>query len=564
MKKLISLLLAFILLAGFFSVAALVPAQAATIPYGSVPILIGDPETDLMADRILSKINTAGLSDRAKIQKVYDWIIKNCVREKDGEDVPWLDGPSDAEVAAYSAEMLTKLENGQAVLRKELADIYTDYVYGEKDWSYNQAFLESNEIMCRYANTMMHSSLTGNCVHFSALFALLLGHLGYDARMITGAFINKSGPVAHTWNLVLVGSRYYWFDIRIDHSITNAQNQASPTHYYFMKDSTNQWEKTHIWARGYTDLLENNCAAIKSMYEKRENHEHQWYVDYSGTATCETIGLWSERCSVCGIRRVTQQALGHDWSVIDNHMPTCTSDGYRQLLCCRCFKTVREVIPATGHKWQVAQILTPGQDGGHGTANYRCTACGGVKTARLCAAEIFTDAPADGNWAHIPVDWSFLNGIANGTSRTSFSPDAVCTRAQFVTFLWRAAGSPIPASEDCPFTDVAKQDYYYHAVLWALENHITSGTSRSRFSPGRNCTREQVVTFLWRYAGQPMFEDNAFPFADVQTYRYSYPAIVWAVSEHITTGTGATTFRPEKSCTRAEGITFLYRLFTGQ
>ena len=177
--------------------------------------------------------------------------------------------------------------------------------------------------------------------------------------------------------------------------------------------------------------------------------------------------------------------------------------------------------------------------------------------------KVFTDVPADA-WYAEAVAWAVDNGITVGTSETTFSPDKTCTRAQFVTFLWRAAGSPIPASEDCPFTDVAKQDYYYHAVLWALENHITSGTSRSRFSPGRNCTREQVVTFLWRYAGQPMFEDNAFPFADVQTYRYSYPAIVWAVSEHITTGTGATTFRPEKSCTRAEGITFLYRLFTGQ
>lgn len=156
------------------------------------------------------------------------------------------------------------------------------------------------------------------------------------------------------------------------------------------------------------------------------------------------------------------------------------------------------------------------------------------------------------------VLWAVENGITNGTSATTFSPDAVCTRAQVVTFLWRAAGSPEPVSTVMPFTDVAADAYYYKAVLWAVENGITNGTGANTFSPDADCTRGQIVTFLWRSQGS----ENASgynPFVDVADGAYYEDAVLWAVDEAITNGTGADTFSPDADCTRGQIVTFLYR-----
>ena len=140
-----------------------------------------------------------------------------------------------------------------------------------------------------------------------------------------------------------------------------------------------------------------------------------------------------------------------------------------------------------------------------------------------------------------------------------FSPGAGCTRAQVVTFLWRAAGEPQPKSENNPFADVQKGQYYYKAVLWAVEKGITTGTSPTTFRPDQTCTRGQIVTFLWRYFGEPEPKTGNNPFEDVKDSDYFYKAVLWAVENGITTGTTATTFRPEQTCTRAQIVTFLYR-----
>lgn len=156
------------------------------------------------------------------------------------------------------------------------------------------------------------------------------------------------------------------------------------------------------------------------------------------------------------------------------------------------------------------------------------------------------------------VGWAVQNQITSGTSSTAFSPNTVCTRAQAVTFLWRAAGRPEPISSDNPFSDVQQEDYYYKAVLWAVENGITSGTSSTAFSPNAMCSRAQIVTFLWRAAGMPLVSKEA-PFSDIGSDTYYSDAVEWAVDSNITSGTSDNTFSPNAACARGQIVTFLYR-----
>ena len=170
---------------------------------------------------------------------------------------------------------------------------------------------------------------------------------------------------------------------------------------------------------------------------------------------------------------------------------------------------------------------------------------------------VFVDV-ATGSYYEDAVDWAVENGITKGTDDTHFSPDGICTRAQAVTFLWRTAGSPKPETRTMPFTDVPAGSYYYDAVLWAVENGITEGTSDTTFSPNSTCTRAQIVAFLWRSEKSPA-AGSRNPFADVKSTAYYADAVLWAVENDITKGTTNTTFSPNADCTRAQIVTFLWR-----
>ena len=170
---------------------------------------------------------------------------------------------------------------------------------------------------------------------------------------------------------------------------------------------------------------------------------------------------------------------------------------------------------------------------------------------------VFVDV-ATGGYYEDAVDWAVENGITKGTDDTHFSPDGICTRAQAVTFLWRAAGSPKPETRTMPFADVPAGSYYYDAVLWAVENGIAKGTSDTTFSPNMTCTRAQIVAFLWRSEKSPA-AGTANPFADVKSAAYYADAVLWAVKENITRGTTNTTFSPNADCTRSQIVTFLWR-----
>lgn len=170
---------------------------------------------------------------------------------------------------------------------------------------------------------------------------------------------------------------------------------------------------------------------------------------------------------------------------------------------------------------------------------------------------LFADVSSDAYY-YDAVNWAVANGVTSGTSANMFSPNSVCTRAQMVMFLWRAAGSPTPHSGVNPFEDVSTDAYYYTAVQWAVEQGITGGTSATTFSPDEMVTRGQTVTFLWRYSGSP--EASASSFTDVAADAYYATAVAWAAKEGITSGTSATTFSPDAPCTRAQIVTFLYRV----
>ncbi len=182
---------------------------------------------------------------------------------------------------------------------------------------------------------------------------------------------------------------------------------------------------------------------------------------------------------------------------------------------------------------------------------------GSVKMSKQVTV-LFSDVKDSAKYYFTPVYWAVENGITSGTTLTTFSPANTCSRAQVVTFLWKKAGSPEPSSHSNPFRDVSAGAYYYKAVLWAVENGITSGISKNEFGPKKGCTSAHVVTFLWKSEGSQEISRNT-GFTDVRPDAYYAKAVQWAAARAITGGTSKTTFSPDSVCTRAQIVTFLYR-----
>ena len=187
----------------------------------------------------------------------------------------------------------------------------------------------------------------------------------------------------------------------------------------------------------------------------------------------------------------------------------------------------------------------------------KVTVAATFKTEQTTGKNPFIDVPA-GSYYEDAVIWAVDKGITTGTSATTFNPNGICTRAQAVTFLWRAAGSPAAKSSAMPFADVKAGSYYYDAVLWAVEQGITKGTSDTMFSPDATCTRAQIVTFLWRANGSPAVSGNS-AFTDVAADAYYAAAVKWAEKNDVTGGIGGGLFGSDNNCTRAQIVTFIYR-----
>ena len=333
--------------------------------------------------------------------------------------------------------------------------------------------------------------------------------------------------------------------------------------------------------QGYTTYVCSKCGdTYVGDYVDALGHTSGEPVKENETVpTCTEIGGYDTAiyCAVCGdeLSRVHTElaALGHDWDEPEytwnaDHSAisakrTCKNDethAETEQGAITSEVTHEATIDAKGEIVYTAVFLNPAFT----------TQTEAVAVPRLddglpcdggasCPGVRFTDMPAKSSWAHDAIDWAVVHGVTAGTSATTFSPNAGCTRAQVVTFLYRAAGEPAPKSAGNPFTDVSKDAYYYNAVLWAVENDVTAGTAADKFSPDSTCTRAQIVTFLWRYEGKPAPTAEKNPFKDVPTGAYYEAAVLWASESGVTAGTSATTFSPEATCTRAQVVTFLYR-----
>ena len=306
-------------------------------------------------------------------------------------------------------------------------------------------------------------------------------------------------------------------------------------------------------------------------------HEHsfgEWTV--TKEATCTEAGVETRTCE-CGETETREiAALGHDYEAVVT-APTCTEGGYTTYTCSRCGDSyvadetaalghTEEIIPGKaatctetglteGKKCSVCGEILVAQEEipalGHDFVNGECTRCDAVKDAT------FEDV-AVGSFFFDPVEWAVEKGITTGATETTFNPNGDLLRAQFVTFLWRAAGEPEPTTTVNPFTDVKTTDFYYKAVLWAVEEGITTGATATTFNPMGVTNRAQAVTFLWRYLDQPA-ATTGNDFTDVVAGMWYEAPINWAVENGVTNGMGDGTFGINNPCNRAHAVTFMYR-----
>ena len=244
---------------------------------------------------------------------------------------------------------------------------------------------------------------------------------------------------------------------------------------------------------------------------------------------------------------------------------TCTEDGTAAYLChghgINCETMFDEqVVPASGHElFSVSQYIEKPTATLPGLGMGTCKKCGVIGVEQELPP-VFSDVAADGFYSEA-LDYCYEKGWVTGVTADTFAPSGASVRAQVVTFLWRAAGCPEPKIKANPFVDVTADAFYYDAVLWAVEQGITTGTDESHFSPLGVCNRAQVVTFLWRAFDQPATENAEHPFTDVQAGSWYEQAVLWAVEEGITSGMSPTTFNPGANCNRAQIVTFLYRAY---
>ena len=379
----------------------------------------------------------------------------------------------------------------------------------------------------------------------------------------------------------------------LDHDFGAWTSNGNGTHTRVCSRDASHTETDNCTGGTASCTMKAVCEVCKAEYGEKDPEHHAEGCELEWVVT-ETEH--EQKYSLCG--KVTIAKEKHtfgDWTITQR--PTLNRDGEKERICQICQYKETKTIPATGSNYSYYTIkatagtggsispsgnvsvregrdqaftITP--DKGYAVANVKIDgrSIGAVKSytfenvrrnhtieVSFARANEFIDVPA-GSYFYEAVMWAVENGVTTGVSASRFDPNGVCTRAQAVTFLWRAAGSPAPRSRTMPFTDVPAGSYYYDAVLWAVENGITKGTSDTTFSPNMTCTRAQIVTFLWRSEKSPA-AGTANPFADVKSTAYYAGAVLWAVKEDITKGTTNTTFSPNADCTRAQIVTFLWR-----
>ena len=381
---------------------------------------------------------------------------------------------------------------------------------------------------------------------------------------------------------------------------------------------------------GHVDTICDNCGDVVSTKEIPATGAHTWDNGKVTTEPTETTpGVRTFTCAVCGATRTeTIPATGvHDYQFTKNVAPTCTADGYdlytcsgcgatekrnpkpalghkwdsgkvtteptettpgvRTYTCTVCGEVKTEVIPATGahtHKWDAGKVTTEPTATTPGVRTYTCTVCGATKSEIIpatggstvcpggpsCPSYGFSDVAGPSDWSHEGIDYCVRNRLMSGVGAGTFSPDTACTRAQIVKILYNRSGNQADYSYYyLPFTDVAPGAWYYNAVAWAYCNDVTSGTSATTFTPNAAITRQQLVTFLYRYTVKyaPEFTGNAAPisaFPDAGSVaNWAYAAMSWAVGNGLIKGNGHDNgldyLDPNGSATRAQASAIIMR-----
>ena len=338
---------------------------------------------------------------------------------------------------------------------------------------------------------------------------------------------------------------------------------------------------------GRVDTICSNCGEVVSTRELPPTGAHVWGNGVVTTAPTETTpGVRTYTCTVCGdIREETIPATGaHDYQFTKNVAPTCTDGGYDLYTCSGCGATEkRNLTDAAGHKWDGGTVTTAPTETTPGVRTFTCSVCGQTRTEAIPATGASTctggpscpsyglhDVAGPGYWAHKGIDYCVRNRLMSGVGAGTFSPDTACTRAQIVKILYNLSGNQTDYSYYyLPFTDVAPGAWYYNAVAWAYCNDVTSGTSATTFTPNAAITRQQLVTFLYRYTVKyaPEFTGNAAPisaFPDAGSVaNWAYAAMSWAVGNGLIKGNGHDNgldyLDPNGSATRAQTATIIMR-----
>lgn len=338
---------------------------------------------------------------------------------------------------------------------------------------------------------------------------------------------------------------------------------------------------------GRVDTICGNCGEVISTRELPPTGAHDWGNGVVTTAPTETTpGVRTYTCSGCDQTRTEAiPATGaHDYQFTKNVAPTCTDGGYDLYTCSGCGATERRnLTDAAGHKWDNGVVTTAPTETTPGVRTFTCTVCGQTRTEAIPATGASTctggpscpsyglhDVAGPDYWAHKGIDYCVRNRLMSGVGAGTFSPDTACTRAQIVKILYNLSGNQTDYSYYyLPFTDVAPGAWYYNAVAWAYCNDVTSGTSATMFTPNAAITRQQLVTFLYRYTVKyaPEFTGNAAPisaFPDAGSVaNWAYAAMSWAVGNGLIVGNahdnGLDYLDPNGSATRAQTATIIMR-----
>ena len=352
-------------------------------------------------------------------------------------------------------------------------------------------------------------------------------------------------------------------------------------------DTTERTVPATCGKAGRVDTICDNCGEVVSTRELPPTGAHDWGNGTVTTAPTETTpGVRTFTCTVCGdIREETIPATGtHDYQFTKNVAPTCTDGGYDLYTCSGCGATERRnLTDAAGHKWDGGTVTTAPTETTPGVRTFTCTVCDQTRTEAIPATGVSTctggpscpsyglhDVAGPGYWAHEGIDYCVRNRLMSGVGAGTFSPDTACTRAQIVKILYNRSGNQADYSYYyLPFTDVAPGAWYYNAVAWAYYNDVTSGTSATTFTPNAAITRQQLVTFLYRYTVKyaPEFTGNAAPisaFPDAGSVaNWAYAAMSWAVGNGLIKGNahdnGPDYLDPNGSATRAQTATIIMR-----